>query len=104
MYSSYLARITGKLIALARSGRIANARKLFDEMPDRDTIAWNAMLTGYVQLGFYEEALKLFGRMRNSNSKPDNFTFTSILSACSGLGNLQFGLKLHALVVGFGLF
>lgn len=102
MYSSYLARITGKLIALARSGRIANARKLFDEMPDRDTIAWNAMLTGYVQLGFYEEALKLFGRMRNSNSKPDNFTFTSILSACSGLGNLQFGLKLHALVVGFG--
>lgn len=98
----HLFRITKKLTALARSGQIVNARKLFDEMPERDTIAWNAMLTGYVQLGYHEEALELFGQMRNSNCKIDDFTFTSTLSACAGLGNLQFGLKLHSLIVGLG--
>lgn len=99
---THLFRITKKLTALARSGQIVNARKLFDEMPERDTIAWNAMLTGYVQLGYHEEALELFGQMRNSNCKIDDFTFTSTLSACAGLGNLHSGRKLHSLIVGLG--
>ncbi|KAL3508032.1 hypothetical protein ACH5RR_033414 [Cinchona calisaya] len=98
----HLAHITSKLAALARSGRIVCARKLFDEMPERDTIAWNAMLSGYSQQGFHQEALLLLSQMRTNNLKPDHYTFTSALSASAGLANRLSGQTLHALIVVFG--
>ncbi|CAN6459473.1 unnamed protein product [Victoria cruziana] len=36
------------------------ARKVFDGMPQRDAVLWNAMLTGYARQGWFEEALNLF--------------------------------------------
>ncbi|XP_059649003.1 pentatricopeptide repeat-containing protein At2g36980, mitochondrial [Cornus florida] len=101
---SHLVHITSKITALARSGRIALARKLFDEMPHRDSVAWNAMLSGYSQLGLYPEALSLFHHMRITNAKPDHFSFTATLSACSGACELHYGQKVHALVIVFGYY
>ncbi|KAK1591181.1 hypothetical protein Q3G72_003570 [Acer saccharum] len=97
-----LHRITSKIVTLGKCGRITCARKLFDEMPHRDAVAWNAMLSSYSQLGNHREALSLFHRMRISNTKPDHFSFTATLSACAGLNNLQNGAKIHALVIIFG--
>ncbi|KAL5782388.1 hypothetical protein ACOSP7_007417 [Xanthoceras sorbifolium] len=99
---SNLHHITSKIATLAKCGRITCARKLFDEMPHRDAVAWNAMLSSYSQLGIHREALSLFHRMRISNTKPDHFSFTATLSACAGLNNLQNGAKLHALVIVLG--
>ncbi|CAH1426480.1 unnamed protein product [Lactuca virosa] len=36
-------------------GFIANAEKVFDEMPMKDLVSWNAMLSGYSQEGSYGE-------------------------------------------------
>ncbi|KAK6117334.1 hypothetical protein DH2020_048925 [Rehmannia glutinosa] len=96
---SYLVQITSKITALAKSGSILCARKLFDEMPQRDTIAWNAMISGYSQLGFHQEALLLFTRIRFSDVRPDHFTYTAVLSACAGLKDIKFGRRVHALVI-----
>ncbi|KAI3469454.1 hypothetical protein Pfo_026117 [Paulownia fortunei] len=96
---SYLVQITSKIAAIAKSGSILCARELFDEMPRRDTIAWNAMISGYSHLGFHQEALSLFSSMRFSNEKPDHFTYTAVLSACAGLKDIKFGRRLHALVI-----
>ncbi|KAL6276919.1 hypothetical protein ACE6H2_020520 [Prunus campanulata] len=71
-------------LALARSGQITCARKLFDEMSYRDSIAWNAMLTSYTQLGFHQETISLFHHMRISDIGPDHFTLTATLSAWAG--------------------
>ncbi|EEF45464.1 pentatricopeptide repeat-containing protein At2g36980, mitochondrial [Ricinus communis] len=99
---SNLFRITSKISALGSSGYIVHARKLFDEMPNRDTVAWNSMITSYSQLGFHQEALSIFYQMRNTNTKPDHFTFTATLSACAGAGSFPFGTKIHALVIILG--
>ncbi|KAK7363637.1 hypothetical protein VNO77_05787 [Canavalia gladiata] len=96
---SRLFRNTSKIVALARSGKISHARKLFDEMPDKDSIAWNAMLTAYSNLGLYQHSLTLFGCMRISHSKPDNFSYSAVLHACASASHLPFGTTLHALVV-----
>ncbi|KAJ1395170.1 Tetratricopeptide-like helical domain superfamily [Sesbania bispinosa] len=93
------ASICLKIVMLARSGRICDARKLFDEMPDRDSVAWNAMLAAYSHLGLYQKSLTLFGSMRLSNSKPDNFSYSSALNACASASHLRFGTRIHALVV-----
>lgn len=96
---SDLFKSTSKLVALARCGRISHARKLFDEMPNRDSVAWNAMITAYSQLGIYQEALSLFSDMTISNYRPDNFSFSATLNACAGACHLRFGTRIHALIV-----
>lgn len=66
---------------------------MFDEMPDRDTVAFNAMVSGYVHMGHHQEALSLFSSMRLSGNMPDEFTFTAALSACAGAKKLCLGKK-----------
>ncbi|PQQ17745.1 pentatricopeptide repeat-containing protein [Prunus yedoensis var. nudiflora] len=97
-----LFQTTSKIAALARSGQMTCARKLFDEMPHRDSVAWNAMLTSYTHLGFHQEALSLFRQMRISDTVPDHFTLTATLSACASVCNLRCGTKVHALVTVLG--
>ena len=58
---SKLIWITAKIVGYAKSGRFASARKLFDEMSQRESVAWSAMLAGYSQLGLNQEALSLSG-------------------------------------------
>ncbi|KAK7387851.1 hypothetical protein VNO78_22647 [Psophocarpus tetragonolobus] len=96
---SYLFRTTSKIVALARSGKIYDARKLFDEIPHKDSVAWNAMLTAYSHMGLYQESLSLFGSMIISHSKPDNYSFSAALNACAGASHFRFGATLHALAV-----
>lgn len=94
-----LYHLTSKISWLAKRGLIASARKLFDEMSQRDVITWNTMLSSYSQLGFHLEALSLFDHMRISSIKPDHFSFTSTLNACASINDLCYGEKLHASVI-----
>ncbi|KAL0696462.1 hypothetical protein Bca4012_063642 [Brassica carinata] len=45
--------------ACARCGDVGFARKLFEEMPEKDPVTWNAMISGYAQVGESREALDL---------------------------------------------
>jgi pentatricopeptide repeat protein len=40
----------------AQNGEIERARELFDRMPKRNIVSWNAMISGYAQSGKLEEA------------------------------------------------
>ncbi|XP_021741177.1 pentatricopeptide repeat-containing protein At2g36980, mitochondrial-like [Chenopodium quinoa] len=97
--SSNLFKTTSIILATVKAGQIVSARKMFDEMPIRDTVAWNAMLTSYSHLGIYPEVFSLFRKMRIANTKPDHFTFTATLSACSGAGDVKYGSAIHGIVV-----
>ncbi|ANM61618.1 Tetratricopeptide repeat (TPR)-like superfamily protein [Arabidopsis thaliana] len=83
-------------------GRIASARQVFDGMPELDTVAWNTMLTSYSRLGLHQEAIALFTQLRFSDAKPDDYSFTAILSTCASLGNVKFGRKIQSLVIRSG--
>ncbi|KAH7574471.1 hypothetical protein JRO89_XS03G0300400 [Xanthoceras sorbifolium] len=41
-------------------GKVGEARVLFECMPERDVVLWNVMLKAYVEIGFEEEAIRLF--------------------------------------------
>ncbi|CAN6824837.1 unnamed protein product, partial [Brassica oleracea] len=96
---SVLFRLTSKVASLAKSGRIATARQVFDEMPERDTVAWNTMLTSYSRLGLHQEAISMFAHLRFSDAKPDGYSFTAILSTCASLRDVRLGTQVHSLVI-----
>eukprot|EP01018_Ginkgo_biloba_P012918 Gb_21949 [translate_table: standard] len=83
-------------------GSLADARRVFDEMPKRDIISWTAMIAAYSKHGHAEEALALFSQMQTTCIKPNQFTFTSVLPACAKLAALEKGIELHEEIIRSG--
>lgn len=78
----------------AKCGCLDIAEKVFDKMPHRDIICWNAMFSGLAMNGYGENALKVFKEMENAGIRPDDITFISLFSALSYSGMAREGLKL----------
>ncbi|XP_051119330.1 pentatricopeptide repeat-containing protein At5g50390, chloroplastic [Andrographis paniculata] len=71
-------------------GRIEDARNVFDKMPLKNIVSWNALIAGYGNHGRGAEAVELFHRMDCLGMVPNHVTFLAVLSACcySGLFNI----------------
>ncbi|XP_077239251.1 pentatricopeptide repeat (PPR) superfamily protein [Tasmannia lanceolata] len=78
------------------------ARWVFDEMSERDVVLWNAMINGYAQIGEFDLALEVFGRMTVEGVTPGKFTVTGVLSIFSMSGKLGNGRIIHGFVVKIG--
>ncbi|KAJ0973417.1 hypothetical protein J5N97_021376 [Dioscorea zingiberensis] len=86
----------------SKFGSLANACRVFDEMPHKDEVSWNAMIDGYAKNGDFEEALAAFQSMIRENIVIDQHVLCSALSACGGVKTSSFGKSLHSLVVRLG--
>ncbi|KAF5454233.1 hypothetical protein F2P56_023913 [Juglans regia] len=73
-----------------KCGNLLYARKIFDNMRERNIISWSTLISGYGVHGHGREALYLFDQMKDS-IKPDHIAFLSVLSACSHGGLLVEG-------------
>ena len=67
-------------------GRMEDARHVFDKMPQKNVISWNALIAGYGNHGHGEEAIEMFEQMLREKMRPNHITFLAILSACSYSG------------------
>ncbi|ONK74940.1 uncharacterized protein A4U43_C03F11670 [Asparagus officinalis] len=82
-----------------KCGSLADARKLFDEMLDRNLVSWTSMISGYTQNQRESEALELYLVMIRSGLNPDQFCLGSVVRSCWGLCNVELGRQLHCQVV-----
>jgi pentatricopeptide repeat protein len=57
------------------------------------------VISGYVQSGIVEEAFELFRRMVLARAPLDEFTFTSVLSACANAGFFIVGNSVHGQII-----
>ncbi|KAK9280629.1 hypothetical protein L1049_014325 [Liquidambar formosana] len=46
-----------------KCGSVEDAKRLFDEMPEKDIVSWTTMLAGYAKLGEYDAARRVFDAM-----------------------------------------
>ncbi|XVE75529.1 hypothetical protein DITRI_Ditri12bG0100900 [Diplodiscus trichospermus] len=83
--------------------RIVDARKVFDEMPERNVISWTALISGYSQIGKAEKALECFSLMINDCLEPNYYTFVSAVSACASLGDGRVGKEVHGRIYRSGV-
>ncbi|KAM0868856.1 hypothetical protein ACQ4PT_041034 [Festuca glaucescens] len=93
--------IANTLVLLySKGGRVGDARRVFDGAAFRNLVAWNAMISGYAHAGHGRDALLVFREMQKrrdeEDGQPDEFTFASLLKACSTLGAAREGAQVHA--------
>ena len=60
---------------------LVEARRVLDEMPIRDVVSWNSMVSGYAQNGCFDKALDVCREMELLKIKPDAGTMSSLLPA-----------------------
>lgn len=78
----------------AKNGVISTARKLFDGMPERNIVTWNAMICGLAMHGYVEDALELFHKLERDEIAPNDITFVGVLSACCHAGLVEVGSEI----------
>ncbi|KAK3210648.1 hypothetical protein Dsin_015354 [Dipteronia sinensis] len=66
----------------AKSGKLSDARNLFDEMPVRDIFSWNAMLSALAKSGSVEDLRAVFNQMPFR----DSVSYNTVIAGFSGNG------------------
>ncbi|KAK6133960.1 hypothetical protein DH2020_032301 [Rehmannia glutinosa] len=72
----------------AKCGRIGEAKRVFDELPERNLVMYNTMLMGFLRCGMVEESYSLFGSM----TAKDSISWTTMIA-----GLMQNGMDREAL-------
>ncbi|GKA14215.1 pentatricopeptide repeat-containing protein [Tanacetum coccineum] len=74
-------------------GEFGIARKVFDEMPERNLVSWSLIISGAIKNSEYEVGMELFvDLMRNGCFAVNEFALGSVMKACVGMGAVEFGL------------
>ncbi|OVA01371.1 Pentatricopeptide repeat [Macleaya cordata] len=97
--------IAVKLIGVcATHAKLRHAALIFNQLPNANLFAWNAILKAYAQNNEWFQTLRLFNYQLSSPTAPhpDEYTFTSVLKACSGIVSITDGKKIHAFVAKMG--
>ncbi|KAL7116197.1 hypothetical protein ACP275_04G228100 [Erythranthe tilingii] len=83
--------VTSLIDMYAKCGSLLQAHLLFERMSDGDLIHWNTIIASYGAHGKGKEALSIFHKMIETNTKPDHVTFASLFSALSHSGLVEEG-------------
>ncbi|XP_006653155.1 pentatricopeptide repeat-containing protein At1g11290, chloroplastic [Oryza brachyantha] len=87
----------------AKCCRPSDARRVFDRMPVRDRVAWNALVAGYARNGLTRMAMEMVVRMQEEGERPDSVTLVSVLPACANARVLAPCREAHAFAIRAGL-
>lgn len=95
MFESHIYVGSSLLDMYSKSGKIHEARGVFESLPERDVVSCTAIISGYAQMGLDEEALELFRRLQREGMTCNYVTYASVLTALSGLAAVDHGKQVH---------
>ncbi|KAI5067782.1 hypothetical protein GOP47_0018310 [Adiantum capillus-veneris] len=87
----------------AKHGSLADAQSVFDMLPTRDIVSWNALMVGYADCDLAMHVFELFQRLQADEIDPNERTFVCLLRSCAKLRAVSQGLEIHDWVVREGL-
>ncbi|GAA0154580.1 hypothetical protein LIER_12520 [Lithospermum erythrorhizon] len=80
----------------AKCGNMKRALQVFNEMPQRNSLTWTAIIGGLALHGDAQKAIYHFWEMVGVGLVPDEITFLGVLSACCHGGLVQEGRHIFA--------
>lgn len=90
---------TSVLTVYSNCEELALAGKVFEAMPNRNVVTYNAFISGLLRNGLPRMVLDVFKRMMEGlGEKPNSLTFASVLSACASLLYIHFATQVHGLI------
>lgn len=87
----------------AKCGEMDCAKKIFDCMDERDSVAWNAMISGFCQNGEIGQAQKYFDAMQKDGVEPSLVTWNILISCYNQLGHCDLAIDLMRKMEWFGI-
>lgn len=78
-----------------KCGRMDEARKVFDDMMEKDIVSWTTMINGCNLNDDLVSAVEFCRLMQLEGLRPNEITVTSLLAACANLPDLRLGRCLH---------
>ncbi|KAI0511764.1 hypothetical protein KFK09_012396 [Dendrobium nobile] len=79
----------------SKCAELESARKVFDEMPQRNVVTWNTMINGLAINGHGLLGLQVFDEMLERGfPSPNSSTFVSVLGCCTHAGMVERGKEL----------
>ncbi|KAE7999609.1 hypothetical protein FH972_004017 [Carpinus fangiana] len=95
--------LTSLVSMYSKLGDVNSAIFLFYQMPQKNLLLWNSMVSGHVHNGQWDASLVTFREMQFAGCNPDAVSIVSILSACSKLEAVLLGQSAHAVSVRRGI-
>lgn len=87
----------------AKFDELIDARKLFDQIPVRNTITWTTLIKGYLDNGDFGSVFGIARDMYLCGEKFNEHTCSVILQACSEEEDLVRGEQIHGFVIKSGI-
>ncbi|KAH6780026.1 LOW protein: PPR containing-like protein [Perilla frutescens var. hirtella] len=96
--------INSMIVRYSARGEMAEARKLFDSVAERNFVMWTAIISGYVKLQKCEDAFVLFHEYASEEmTVPDAVILVSMLGACAVQASVDPGKQIHAYMLRIGI-
>ncbi|CAK9198456.1 unnamed protein product [Sphagnum troendelagicum] len=95
--------LTAVLSMFCKCGSFTEACQVFDMMQERDVFTWTLMLAAYAKHGLGEEGFKLYEQVRDEELKFDKIMYTSVVSVCASLGDLEKAKSVHQDIIRRGI-
>ncbi|GFP98339.1 pentatricopeptide repeat-containing protein at5g42450 mitochondrial [Phtheirospermum japonicum] len=77
----------------AKCGSMEDGLLVFDKMPERNIVSWNAVICGFAQNGRGDDAIEMYREMKVTGVRPNSVTILGLLLACNHAGLVDEGYK-----------
>ncbi|KAF5175367.1 Pentatricopeptide repeat-containing protein [Thalictrum thalictroides] len=96
--------ITSLIVGHSSKGNMAEARKLFDSLSEKNLVVWTALFSGYVRSRRCEAVFELFLDFNKAEGQsPDASILISVLGACAIQAALHPGKQIHTYILRIGI-
>ncbi|KAL6273727.1 hypothetical protein ACE6H2_024419 [Prunus campanulata] len=99
-FSSDISMVNSLISMYCNCGDLDAGRLLFEVMPKRSLVSWNALMTGFRYHNLQKKVLVLLGEMMKGGERPNFVTLLNLLAAC--YTQLQ-GKSIHSVAVITGI-
>lgn len=87
----------------AKCGEIVAAKRIFNEIPEKDIFSWNTMVAGYAQAGYCGKAYELFCMMESLGVRRNVITWNIMISGYMRNGDDERAFELFQMMESYGV-